>query len=68
MAFCGKCGTQVDEGIKFCPSCGGEVGASAEAAPTAIRVTMVFFICYYFLSSDKEAVAPSSFAASIEAA
>ena len=44
------------------------VSASAEAAPTAIRVTMVFFICYYFLSSDKEAVAPSSFAASIEAA
>ncbi len=22
MAFCGKCGAQVEEGVKFCPSCG----------------------------------------------
>ncbi len=22
MAFCGKCGTKVDEGVKFCPGCG----------------------------------------------
>ena len=22
MAFCGKCGAQVNEGVKFCPSCG----------------------------------------------
>jgi len=28
MAFCGKCGTQVNEGVKFCPGCG-----SATAAP-----------------------------------
>lgn len=28
MAFCGSCGTQVQDGIKFCPSCGKEVGAA----------------------------------------
>ena len=22
MAFCGKCGTKVEDGVKFCPSCG----------------------------------------------
>ncbi len=22
MAFCGKCGNQIEEGVKFCPSCG----------------------------------------------
>ncbi len=22
MAYCGKCGNQIDEGVKFCPSCG----------------------------------------------
>lgn len=25
MAFCGKCGTQVNEGTKFCPGCGAEI-------------------------------------------
>lgn len=34
MAFCGKCGTQILEGGKFCPAC----GASAEAAPAAAPV------------------------------
>lgn len=29
MAFCGKCGTKVEEGVKFCPVCGGQVAASA---------------------------------------
>lgn len=29
MAFCGNCGTQVQDGVKFCPSCGNAV----EAAP-----------------------------------
>ncbi len=27
MAFCGKCGTQVEEGIKFCSNCGEAIGA-----------------------------------------
>jgi len=22
MAFCGKCGQQVNEGVRFCPACG----------------------------------------------
>jgi hypothetical protein len=28
MAFCGNCGTQVQDGVKFCPSCGQAVGAA----------------------------------------
>ena len=27
MAFCGKCGTQLSEGAKFCPKCGSPVGS-----------------------------------------
>lgn len=26
MAFCPKCGAQVDDGVKFCPSCGQPLG------------------------------------------
>ena len=22
MAFCGKCGTQINDGVRFCPGCG----------------------------------------------
>ncbi len=33
MAICGKCGTNVDEGIKFCPNCGNAMEATATAAP-----------------------------------
>jgi len=29
MAFCGKCGIKVDDGVKFCPACGTEIGASS---------------------------------------
>jgi len=29
MAFCGSCGTQVEDGTKFCPSCGKDVGGGA---------------------------------------
>ena len=29
MAFCGNCGTKVEEGIKFCPSCGAAMNAGA---------------------------------------
>ncbi len=25
MAFCGKCGTQVENGVQFCPGCGSQV-------------------------------------------
>ena len=30
MAFCGKCGTQVNDGVKFCPSCGAPVSAQEQ--------------------------------------
>jgi uncharacterized membrane protein len=34
MAFCNKCGTQVQDGTKFCPSCGATVeGNFAQAQP-----------------------------------
>src|ERR1017187_7025037 len=33
MAFCGKCGSTVTEGVAFCPQCGAPVGAAAAAAP-----------------------------------
>ena len=29
MVYCGKCGTKVDEGVKFCPSCGNPMEAPA---------------------------------------
>jgi uncharacterized membrane protein len=28
MAFCGNCGTQTQDGVKFCPSCGHTIGAA----------------------------------------
>ncbi len=34
MAFCGNCGTKVDEGVKFCPGCGAAVGAPAQSEAT----------------------------------
>lgn len=33
MAFCGKCGTQVNDGVKFCPGCGAPVGAQEQQNP-----------------------------------
>src|SRR5271167_2678362 len=35
MAFCGKCGSAVTDGVPFCPQCGAAVGAAAPA-PVAI--------------------------------
>lgn len=32
MAFCRNCGTQVQDGTKFCPSCGGAVGTDTAQA------------------------------------
>jgi uncharacterized membrane protein len=32
MAFCGNCGTQIQDGLKFCPSCGKETGAASQQA------------------------------------
>ena len=33
--FCSKCGTKMEEGAKFCPSCGTATGAAPAAAPMA---------------------------------
>jgi uncharacterized membrane protein len=37
MAFCGKCGTSMGDGVAFCPKCGAPAGAGAPvaAAPVA---------------------------------
>jgi RNA polymerase subunit RPABC4/transcription elongation factor Spt4 len=37
MAFCSKCGTQMEDGAKFCPSCGTAVGGAA-AKPVTEKV------------------------------
>lgn len=40
MAFCGKCGSGVTDGVAFCPQCGAPVGVAvpggAASAPAAI--------------------------------
>ena len=30
MAFCGNCGTKVEDGVKFCPGCGAVINAQAQ--------------------------------------
>ena len=35
MAFCGKCGAQVADGVAYCPACGTAVGATASAGASA---------------------------------
>ncbi len=30
MAFCGNCGTKVEDGVKFCPGCGAGIAAQAQ--------------------------------------
>jgi uncharacterized membrane protein len=33
MTFCKNCGTQVQDGVKFCPACGKEVAVQTPAQP-----------------------------------
>ncbi len=35
MAYCGKCGEQVKDGVKFCPSCGQVLDANTTSASNA---------------------------------
>jgi uncharacterized membrane protein len=35
MAFCGKCGSSLAEGVAFCPHCGAPVGAAVPPPPPA---------------------------------
>jgi uncharacterized membrane protein len=52
MAFCGKCGTPLAEGVSFCASCGTPVGSAAggpaapAAAGTAMSSNVVGLLCY----------------------
>ena len=45
MAFCAKCGNQIDDGANFCPSCGasvtGKPATSAKPAKTPAQVAEV---------------------------
>ncbi len=36
MAFCSKCGAQLEDGVQFCPSCGAPVGGEAAPAPAPV--------------------------------
>ena len=33
MAYCGKCGTKLNDGAKFCPKCGNRVGGNDRGTP-----------------------------------
>ena len=54
MAFCRNCGTEVQDEIKFCPSCGGSVGETGQQTSTvssadpnkgmAVLAYIIFFI------------------------
>ncbi len=35
MAFCGNCGTKVEDGVKFCPGCGAAINAQPQQAQAA---------------------------------
>jgi len=37
MAFCGNCGNQIGEGVRFCPSCGHAIEADAAAQARAAQ-------------------------------
>ena len=38
MAFCGKCGTSVAEGVAFCPKCGAPTGTVVTGGPVITPV------------------------------
>src|SRR5271170_4797255 len=54
MAFCGKCGSSVQDGAPFCPQCGAPVAASAAPAPvvvvpsgtTGLQENVAGLLCY----------------------
>lgn len=44
MSYCGKCGIQIDEGIKFCPSCGTAIQANDEETNKVMALLSYFGI------------------------
>lgn len=55
MAFCGKCGSSIQEGAPFCPQCGAPVAAAAAPAPpvtiapagsTGLQENVAGLLCY----------------------
>ena len=34
MAYCGKCGNQIEESVKFCTSCGNPMGVAQQPHPS----------------------------------
>ena len=41
MAFCGKCGTKFEDGVKFCPACGAPASAVPQQAAPAYTQPVV---------------------------
>jgi uncharacterized membrane protein len=56
MAFCGKCGSAIADGVAFCPRCGAPVGPVMQAAPaggvpavpvaSGMTENVAGFLCY----------------------
>lgn len=51
MAFCGKCGSQVQDGAPFCPQCGAPVGVAAPVMPgpvagSGLQENVAGLLCY----------------------
>lgn len=41
-SFCGNCGTQVDQKVAFCPSCGAEIAPGLASAYQGVKETPVY--------------------------
>ena len=46
MAFCGRCGATLADGVAYCSSCGAPVGAGG--APAAMDSNVAAFLSYIF--------------------
>ena len=53
MAFCGKCGSSVADGVVYCPQCGAQVGASVPppvamtpAGTSGLQENVAGLLCY----------------------
>src|SRR5277367_1338682 len=51
MAFCGKCGSSVQDGAPFCPQCGAPLGVAAPMVPgpvtgSGLQENVAGLLCY----------------------